>query len=420
MIDTSKIAPLIRNAIDIAVDLPVAGEFTDKDVMRLVQRKVILHNISKLLFGNSTYHDYVKDHLIIPQYVYIEDSYIQKSISDNPQGLRFSSKAPYFFISETETTNNSYRLIIPMIPDNIENALFGILTTAEPGMLLNWTEYGYIVTSKHSKKESKWVMKFSQSRDDIKMNDQDKFWLMQLEDSARLTMIVYNQERVKHVFGGVFPKELLALRAWCNMLVQAINHNRFDGSTIEVLPEWDDFDTFMEWSNSNGLNINTMFLRKDRTKGYHPSNCEWISEKDAHIKYDLQAFFSHFTPERYYTFADKNKYYSLSKLMNYEIAVNDTIKPVMDWEFETGIPMFLILWRKYRGLKNEELFMPYSDQSPVVYTNKEIEINGVVKTAKEWAEESGISLKTIISRVRYGWKDEELLIPPKGAGYRVR
>ena len=40
-------------------------------------------------------------------------------------------------------------------------------------------------------------------------------------------------------------------------------------------------------------------------------------------------------------------------------------------------------------------------------------INGKTQTISQWATESGISRKTIQSRLNYGWEDERLLLSPK-------
>lgn len=420
MIDTAKIAPLIKKSIELGLELPLAGKFTPSDVMKLVQRKIILTSISKLVYNNKSYLDFVNQFPHVPQYVHYEDSHIIKTVTDHAQGLRFSSKSSWFLCCEAETKTKVYRLVIPLITDNVENGLLGVLTTAEHGFVLHWTEYGFIVSHKDQKRESKWVMKFSQARDDEKLEDNDKFWLMQLEDSAHLTLMFYNQERVKSIYGGKFPKELTLLRAWANILLQTANQNRFEHTSLNIYDTWEEFDGFVNWSYENGFNEDAIFVRIDRDKGYNPNNCEWIAHKEALERYGQHVIFQQIGPERYYSF-EENVYLPISKIIKHPITINGETKSVIDWEFETGIPFFKILWRNERGLKDDDLIKPIIDtKEPVKYTNKDITINGVTKTAKEWAEESGISIKTIISRVRYGWKNDELLIPPKGAGHRVR
>lgn len=43
--------------------------------------------------------------------------------------------------------------------------------------------------------------------------------------------------------------------------------------------------------------------------------------------------------------------------------------------------------------------------------NHRITINGITKTITEWSKISGISIHTIESRIRYGWKSSDLLKP---------
>lgn len=48
-------------------------------------------------------------------------------------------------------------------------------------------------------------------------------------------------------------------------------------------------------------------------------------------------------------------------------------------------------------------------------TNHNVTINGVTRTAIEWAETNGIKKQTILSRLRRGWSGEEILSAPRGA-----
>lgn len=48
-------------------------------------------------------------------------------------------------------------------------------------------------------------------------------------------------------------------------------------------------------------------------------------------------------------------------------------------------------------------------------TNHMITINGITKPMAQWAREFNISIKTIESRIRRGWSDDELFKPVKTA-----
>lgn len=48
---------------------------------------------------------------------------------------------------------------------------------------------------------------------------------------------------------------------------------------VVLYPEWDDFKTFMEWAFSVGYKEDPKMTlkRKDRSLGFHPDNCIWVS-----------------------------------------------------------------------------------------------------------------------------------------------
>jgi len=43
--------------------------------------------------------------------------------------------------------------------------------------------------------------------------------------------------------------------------------------------------------------------------------------------------------------------------------------------------------------------------------HKQINIKGEIKTLSQWAETSGLSVKTISDRIQRGWREEEILLP---------
>lgn len=60
------------------------------------------------------------------------------------------------------------------------------------------------------------------------------------------------------------------------------------------------------------------------------------------------------------------------------------------------------------GCKNEELRQVFKEnfRKPI-----EIEIDGFTRTINEWSQISGVKASAIHSRLRRGWKNEDLLIP---------
>lgn len=73
---------------------------------------------------------------------------------------------------------------------------------------------------------------------------------------------------------------------WKNMLERCtnVNHKNYDiygGRGITVCEEWlNSFESFYEWSMQSGYESNLTLDREDVNKGYCPSNCRWITQKE--------------------------------------------------------------------------------------------------------------------------------------------
>lgn len=91
----------------------------------------------------------------------------------------------------------------------------------------------------------------------------------------------------------------------------------------------------------------------------------------------------------------------------------------MKWAFNNGYKDNLTIDR----VDNDKSYSPDNcrwETRAVQNNNKRnnhfIEINGVSKTIAGWAEYSGLKRQTIQSRLKYGWPDEQLILPTKGLG----
>ena len=67
---------------------------------------------------------------------------------------------------------------------------------------------------------------------------------------------------------------------WANMKTRCNNPNyriyhAYGGKGIEVCPEWNDFEQFLNWAVENGYSKNLTLDRKDNSKNYTPENCRW-------------------------------------------------------------------------------------------------------------------------------------------------
>jgi hypothetical protein len=91
----------------------------------------------------------------------------------------------------------------------------------------------------------------------------------------------------------------------------------------------------------------------------------------------------------------------------------------LKWSFDNGYEPQLTIDR----MDNNGNYSPdnckwstRTEQNNNKRNNNFITINGIRKTVTEWAEYSGLSRKTIQSRIKYGWSNEDLILPTKGVG----
>jgi len=181
----------------------------------------------------------------------------------------------------------------------------------------------------------------------------------------------------------------LAMRSRCFCKTNPC-YNRYGGRGITVCKRWDSFKNFYEDMGQKPSPEHTL-ERKNNNQNYSPKNCVWETRK-------VQAF------NREVTLKIEGK--------------DGRVQSAAAWEKELGFKDGIIKGRVRRGWSRERLFDPPRSLSP--RTTKIITINGISKTAREWAKESHINVETLLERLRKGEQDAtKLLISRYGARRNV-
>lgn len=204
------------------------------------------------------------------------------------------------------------------------------------------------------------------------------------------------------------------------------SYERYGGRGIIICDEWlNDRNKFYEWALNNGYQDNLTIDRINNDGIYEPNNCKWStyleqgSNKRNNILIESGGVIKNITQwskelgvciQALKTRLEKNNDILVPYIQNENLIING--KTLKEIESETELSYDLLRQRIDRGwISYDKICDPFIQKQ-----TKYIEINGKIHTAKEWAEISGLTSNIILSRMRNGWKNEDLLKPRKYKG----
>lgn len=181
---------------------------------------------------------------------------------------------------------------------------------------------------------------------------------------------------------------------------------------IFVCQEWrDNFIAFKSWADKNGYRDDLSIDRIDNDKGYSPENCRWATRQEQYEN-QRKTIKIHGKP---------------AKIISEELGGKRSLvqtRLANGWDIERAISTPKITktkyeghtldhWSKVTGISEKTLFSRINrGQSfqeaislPVQKRNKLH--NG--KTLREWSKETGLPLQLIRDRIRRGWPIEKVI-----------
>lgn len=176
-------------------------------------------------------------------------------------------------------------------------------------------------------------------------------------------------------------------RIWSNMKDRCYRpsneyFSRYGGRGISVCEEWkENFYSFEEWAYSHGYREYLTIDRIDNNGNYCPENCRWTTQSVQMRNMSKSIF----------------------------LTIDGVTRNVNEWAETTGLPVDVIRNRHLKGDTGQDLIRPrYQVVNPAT---PKYEINGISKSAKEWAQEIGISESGFNYRWRNGKRGDEILKP---------
>ena len=133
-------------------------------------------------------------------------------------------------------------------------------------------------------------------------------------------------EFCKENFSTHHESETRLYGIWCNMRKRCNNPNdsaypRYGGRGITVCDEWNEYENFRDWANTNGYDNTLTIDRINNDEGYNPNNCRWVDYK---------------------TQANNTR-------NNVNITIDSETHTISQWSDITGVPAYEIAFRIRHG-----------------------------------------------------------------------
>ena len=174
-------------------------------------------------------------------------------------------------------------------------------------------------------------------------------------------------------------KAWVAMHNRCNNPATSFYH-RYGGRGITVCEAWKDFKQFLSDMGPKPF-PKAQLERKDNDGPYSPDNCVWAGQKQQ----------------------------ARNKANTVWVEHEGQKVPLVALAESLGIPRA----RLYQRVVVRGMPVSAAIKEGLNYPSQEVEFNGVRKTLKEWAKESGLKPHTLYYRVnKLGWSVERALSEP--------
>lgn len=397
MKDIYQIAEMVKSGLDKGVHLPVAGSFDSKSILSLVSRNSQIQKIFQELFVKTTNEKLLEEY--INWNINVDGITVSISPIEDQNKLKLQKKYRWVLHCTFETESKIYNLFLP-IPskDNTESSMLGIIPMVEYGRLLEWMEYYIVIEDKTTGKRNTKKLSITESRNELSLMDRIySFWL---EDALILALIQFSRKVLVH--HSRFDQVTMdLLYSWCRIQVDTAYQKEYQRNMdIEVFPKWQEFFDFSQWARKNGYQPGLFISRISYQESYKPNNIQWVHMSEEYLLSD-----------RYYPEYQYTSFRCRRALASHFVTINGITKSIIEWENESNVPFHIIESRINMGWKDDAVLATVKKR-PNEILHSIVKIKGESKTIKEWAKISGISEKTLISRIRYGWANDDLLRPP--------